>query len=406
VKTIIVQNDMNYVIRAGRVFDGQTLLPHEKTDIFISNGTIAEIRPGSGPAPDGDFEPVDLQDCTVLPGLVDCHVHLALDGRDFNAAVSLWSREDLLLDRIGSDLRKILSSGVVAVRDGGDREWAGLRARDEVKRGRLAGPRILSPGIALGRKGGYGSFLGPGIDGGNIETAVRETAARGIDHIKVLVSGVVSFKEYHRVGDVQFSKEELGRLVTAAHSLGLGVMAHASSDEAARLAVEAGVDSLEHGYFISRSTLERMAALGIHWIPTLAPVANQLHGRLRESHTPEELAVIEKTLRRQLAMVETASGLGVPLGAGSDAGATGVPHGEGLLDELLLMEKAGLGGEEILRAATDSNARVLGLAGEMGRVAPGLPPRLIAVRGNPVCDLSCIRNVEFMILPSKNQSKS
>lgn len=398
-KTIHVSPDTNFVIRAERVFDGQTLLPGKKKDIIISGGMIRKIVPGPGPFPSSSSNFTDLEGCTVLPGLVDCHVHLALDGRDFNGAMDLWSRDSLLLERVGSDLRNTLDRGIVAVRDGGDREWVGLRVRDEVNRGKLAGPRILAPGIALGKKGRYGAFLGPGISGNQIGETVKKTAARGVDHIKVLVSGVVSFKEYRRVGEIHFSPGELDELVGASHQLGLKVMAHASSDEASRTAAEAGVDSLEHGYFISQSTLEVMADRGIPWIPTLAPVVSQARGSLRNS-SREELEVIERTYRRQLKMVKRAQELGVIIGTGTDAGATGVLHGDGLLEEMLLLEEAGLGSDEILRAATANGALALGLEKELGMLRPGLPPYLIAVRGNPLKDLGCLRNVEFMILPS------
>lgn len=403
--TINVFPDTNLVIRAERVFDGRTLLPGKKKDIIISSGKISQIVQGNGPAPAGGIKFIDLQGYTVLPGLVDCHVHLALDGRDFNGAMDLWSRDSLLLERVGSDLRNTLNRGIVAVRDGGDREWVGLRVRDEVNQGKLAGPRILSPGIALGKKGKYGPFLGPGITGDQIEETVKKTAARGVDHIKVLVSGVVSFKEYRRVGEIQFSRGELAELVSASHQLGLKVMAHASSDEASRMAAEAGVNSLEHGYFISRSTLEVMADRGIPWIPTLIPVAIQARGWLRKGHTPEKLEVIEKTYRQQLKMVKKASELGVLLGTGTDAGATGVLHGDGLLEEMQLLEEAGLGRDEILRSATVNGALALGLEKELGMVRPGLPPYLIAVRGDPLKDLSCLRNIEFMILPSGGNCK-
>jgi len=400
VQIINVSQEADYVVRAGKVFDGRALLPYEKTDIIISGGRITAVEQGAGPAPDSCKVFIDLGGCAVLPGLVDCHVHLALDGKDFNRAMDLWPRESLLLERIGNDLRKTLDRGIVAVRDGGDRQWVGFRARDEVNSGRLAGPRILSPGIALGKRGRYGSFLGPGITGDQIEDTVKKTAARGVDHIKVLVSGVVSFKEYRRVGEMHFSPEELGRLVWHSHRLGLRVMAHASSDEAAALAAGAGVDSLEHGYFISRPTLEILAKKGIPWIPTLAPVANQARGRLGEGHTPEELEVIEKTYRRQLKMVYRAQELGVIIGTGTDAGATGVLHGEGLLEEMLLLEEAGLGRDQILRAATASGSLILGLEKELGMVIPGLPPYLIAVRGNPLENLQALENIEYMILPS------
>ncbi|MFZ5644941.1 MAG: amidohydrolase family protein [Bacillota bacterium] len=399
--TFDIFSKTDIVIRAGRVFDGQSFWPNQNIDIVVSGGTIQELRQAvlSSPPRDNKTEILDLSNYTILPALIDCHVHLALDGKDFNSALELWEQEELLTKRIISDLNKTLERGIAAVRDGGDRNWIGLRVRNEITRGAISGPRVIATGIALGRRGKYGSFLGPGITGEQIRKSVENAAMRGVDQIKVLVSGVVSFKNYRRVGEIHFSPAELGDLVAISHSLGLKVMAHASSDEASLLAVNAGVDSLEHGYFIEESTLEKMAALKIPWIPTLAPVANQARGELRKGHTTEELEVIEKTYKRQLYMVKKAYEMGVPLGAGTDAGATGVLHGEGLLDELLLMEEAGLLREEILRAATGTAANILGVEKEMGFIRPGMPPCLIALRGNPMDDLNALKNIALMIMP-------
>jgi imidazolonepropionase-like amidohydrolase len=388
---------------AGRLFDGFTAVTGEHIEIAIEGGLIKDVR--SRPhmpvrASMADTDILDLREYTVLPGMIDCHVHLALDGKDFNKALAQWTQEDLLRDRIRTDLANTLSAGIVAVRDGGDRENIGLAIRAEVRRGILPGPIIRAAGTALVKEGNYGSFLGPGLTGKKIRAAVKKTAKRGVDQIKVLVSGVVSFKKYSRVGGLQFEEGELEEIVTTARNLGIKVMAHASSDEAVRLAVRAGVNSVEHGYFISRSSLEAMAAAEIPWIPTLVPVASQIRGRLKERYSHEEREVIQKTLLRQQRMVRAAVETGVKLGAGTDAGAGGVLHGKGYLDELLLLEESGLSREEVLRAATSSGSSILGLEKEMGMVRPGCPPYLIAVRGNPLDDLNSLRNVAFMIRSS------
>ncbi len=403
-KIINISNTDNIIVRAGRVFDGRGLIREKNVDIMISGGVIREVRTFAGEAPPDPGEGVevlDLPEFTVLPGLVDCHVHLALDGKDFSRSLELWARKDLLEERIKSDLALTLSMGIVAVRDGGDRENIALAARDELAQGNTPGLRILASGAALGRRGKYGSFLGPGLDGESIPEAVENLARLGVDQVKVLLSGVVSFKNYRRVGPIQFSGDDLAGIVRSARGLGIRVMAHASSDEAVRMAVRAGVDSLEHGYFISEDSLEAMAGAGIFWVPTLAPVANQVRGSLADRYSPGEREVIERTFRRQQRMVKKASDLGVPIGVGTDAGATGVLHGRGLLDEITLLEEAGLSREEILRAATSGGASVLGLEKEMGMVRPGMRPYLIAVRGNPLEDLSHLANLEYMILPSR-----
>ncbi len=390
-------------VRAGKVFDGHSPIPGESIDIVVSGGVIREVRPYPReipPEPSGAAKILDLREYTVLPGLVDCHVHLALDGNDFNKSLELWSRKDRLEERIGADLERTLAAGIVAVRDGGDREGIGLEARDLVARGAMPGPRIRAAGAALRKKGKYGSFLGPGLPDGSLTDAVEKMARRGVDQVKVLVSGVVSFKNYRRVGSIQFAEEELAEIVSTAHSRGLKVMAHASSDEAVRMAVRAGVDSLEHGYFISDQSLEALAGAGIPWVPTLAPVANQVRGRPAARHSPLEREVIVKTYQRQQRMVKKAAGMGVRIGVGTDAGAAGVRHGEGFMDEILLLEEAGLAREEVLRAAAGSGSSILGLEREMGMVRPGFKPYLIAVRGNPLDDLRHLANVEFMILPS------
>lgn len=402
-KVIRIPPGVGMIIRAGRVFDGDAAIGSNNNDILIAGGLIREVRPrpdgGPEAAPEG-LQLLDLREYTVMPGLVDCHVHLALDGHDFHSAMTQWRQWDLLMERIRQDLAATLKKGIVAVRDGGDREWIALRARDEINR-ETAWPRIRAAGTALRNPGRYGSFLGPGLNGKEIREAVDDIARRGADHIKVLVSGVVSFKEYRRVGDMHFTPGQLRELVSAARRLGLKVMAHASSDDAVRLALEAGVDSLEHGYFLSRSSLEVMAGKGIPWVPTLAPVALQAREPAKNRYSDRELNVIKETYKRQQRMVKEASDMGVRLGVGTDAGASGVFHGKGYLEELLLLEEAGLAGEQILRAATNAGAAILGLEKEMGMIRPGLPPHIIAVRGNPLEDLKALENVALMILPCR-----
>lgn len=395
------------VLHAALLIDGTGGPPRENVKLYIRDGIVAHVLPAGEVNPwlkdqtcSGTRGAVEI-DCgglTILPGLVDCHVHLALDGVDFERSLKRWDDKEALSDHLAVSLENTLNAGVLAVRDGGDRRLIGLRA------GRLAGsakvpPFIIATGGALRKKGGYGSFLGKGLAAPEIKAAVREMAAAGAAQIKVLVSGIVSFREYGKVGPPQFSREELALLVAEAHCLGLKVMAHASSDEGTALAVRCGVDSLEHGYFISEDTLALMAEKGIAWVPTMIPVAAQIREPLNHGYNPSQRTIIEKTYRRQQIMVETAHKLGVAIGVGTDAGASGVRHGLSYFEELKLLAEAGLPPAGVIRAATGNGAGILGLEKQMGTVAPGMPAHLIGLRGNPLLDIDILKKTDTLFLP-------
>ena len=286
-----------------------------------------------------------------------------------------------------------MEHGILAVRDGGDARGLTLDLRPNPQASNSPAPRIIATGWAIRRAGMYGSFLGPGLTGESIEAAVEKLAQAGADQIKILVSGVVSFKEYGLVGQSQFDLKSLTALVRHIQRLGLRAMAHASSPEAVQLALEARVDSLEHGYFLDHRSINQLAAAKTPWIPTLAPVANQLW-----SCAPESAEIIRQTCRRQQEMVAAAAAAGVVMGIGTDAGATGVRHGQGFLDEVKLLREAGLSPAQILRAATADGARILGLERELGRLEVGIPPNLIAVVGNPLYDLGALEKVSAVII--------
>lgn len=393
-------NSPQAVLRAGLLIDGTGGSPVENVSISIKKGIIRHISPdcGTPSRTSRDVTEIDCSNLTILPGLIDCHVHLALDGINFGGSLERWDDEEALSQHLAESLENTLRSGVLAVRDGGDRRLIGLRAH-RLAESTVVLPLISATGGALRKKGSYGSFLGKGPAVPDMKTMVLEMAAAGAAQIKVLVSGIVSFREYEKVGPLQFSLEELALLVTEAHSLGLKVMAHASSDEGVALAVRCGVDSLEHGYFISKDTLARMAEKGTTWVPTIIPVAAQTREPLKHHYNLSQLGIIERTYRRQQMMVEAAHRLGVTIGVGTDAGAAGVRHGNSYIEELKLLAEAGLPLAGVIRAATANGAAVLGLEKEMGIVAPGIPAYLIGVRGNPLSDINLLKKADTVFIP-------
>jgi len=399
-ETIPLRTGEPVVIRAGRFIDGTGRQPLKNIVIRIEEGIVRSVSPAPppgapdppGPAAGSGEKFYDLAGCTVLPGLIDCHVHLALDGQDFARSVRRWEDPAASLAVIEGHLADTLAAGIVAVRDGGDRRLLARHAAGLERRL----PEVISTGRALRVKGKYGSFLGPGLDAAHLPAVVTDLAAKGIRQVKVLISGIVSFKRYGQAGALQFDRSALEAICRTARDLGLKVMAHASSDEAVRAALLAGADSIEHGYFLTQETLALMADKNVAWVPTIVPVAVRLTSPFRQSHPPEELAVIERVVRRQQEMAALACEMGVRIGAGTDAGAAGVRHGLSFTDELKLLLAGGLPFSQAIRAATANAVSITGATGAPGVIAPGREANLIAVRGDLEGNIDLLRKPAFL----------
>lgn len=290
-----------------------------------------QAYPADLPAPNTTYA-----DCYGLTPLADAHVHLALDGVDFAAARARWNDETGMHHMWQSNLEAMARAGVLAARDGGDRQgWAHRLAQLD------SSLYIRTTHPACCREGGYGAAFAQPLARNQMPPwtkLINQAKANGSRHLKLMLSGIISFTEYGRVGPCQFTDSELSALVALADRAGLPLMIHASGAEASALAAHCGVHSLEHGYFLTESTLTVLAQKGIYWVPTLAPVAAQAPG----------YPVAASSLERQMQMVELARQLGVPVAAGSDAGATGVRHGHALLKELELLGQCGYSPLELL----------------------------------------------------------
>ncbi|MBN2704957.1 MAG: amidohydrolase family protein [Deltaproteobacteria bacterium] len=269
----------------------------------------------------------------VLPLPVDTHVHLSLGG----------SPED--------NARRQLAAGIAVVRDAGDRD--GLLESAFLPEAL----RVIRTGPALFKKGMYGAFLGENRNFTLAEKIARTPSA----FVKVILTGMVSFDEYGRVGPQQWSFGELCEIVRLAAAIGKKVMVHVNSANACREAVAAGVHSLEHAYFIAPETLKIMAEKGVFWAPTVAAMANQLKDPDRR-FSQTQLGIIERNYKRHLEMIGLAFAEGVKLTIGTDSGSYNVPHGSSFLREMELFAAAGIPVAEIFQIATRNGRQLLELS--------------------------------------------
>ncbi len=379
-----------FIIKAGWLIDGSGEAAVSEAWIEVEAGRIVAVgrgRPPAGP----EHEIIDLADCTLLPGLIDAHVHLALSGsadpelRKSQLGCGFCRAGQL----ISSHVKAQLAGGVVAVRDGGDAgggfgpDYPGHVLRHRVERD-SAPLRIKSPGRAWHAAGRYGRLIGREPRPGQTlpEALVEFLAATETppDHVKIVQSGINSLTEFGKETPPQFSLGELAEAAAAAHERGLKVMVHANGREPVRLALKAGADSIEHGFFMGRANLESMAETGTAWAPTAVTMAAYA-AELDDGDPRAEVA--RRILADQLEQLALARELGVKIVAGTDCGSLGVNHGRALAEELGLYLAAGFSAEAAIHSAADRAARLLGLEDELGRIAPGRAACLVAVLGRP-----------------------
>jgi imidazolonepropionase-like amidohydrolase len=377
--------------RAARVFDGVSEQVVENGTIVVEDGRIASV----GPTRDlsSNLEVVDLGDATLLPGLIDAHVHLVWSASAEPHEVVERESRALTALRCAANAALHLRAGVTTVRDVGATDGLSIDIARAVELGVISGPRVVAAGRAITMTGGHGWFVGREADGAEqVRHAVRSELKAGATCIKLMASGGV-YGHAEEPGSPQLTVEEMRAGVAEAHKAGRKVAAHAYSAEAIGNALEAGVDSIEHGSFIDRATAERMREQGTYLVPTLS-VYKAMSDKGPELGAPEYI-------RRKTAEVLDASReafrrareVGVKVAAGTDCGAPGHSHGT-LPEELRLMVEAGATPLEALRYGT--SADLLGLAEEVGTLEPGKKADLLAVGGDPLRDVGALRDVRLV----------
>lgn len=362
--------------------------------VLVRDGRIAAV--GSAVPVGPDVPRVDFPDGTLMPGLLNGHVHLCMDGGQdpVNGMLAVEDPEELAAG-MAARARELLEAGVTTARDLGDLHGASVPVRDAIARGELPGPRIIPAVAPLTPPGGHCWFLGGEVAGEEgMRAMVRRNAARGAEVIKVMVSGGHITEGGADMWESQFTQEELAAIVAEARGLGLPVAAHAHGTDAIVLSVAAGVDTIEHcAWMVGPERWERdervareMAARGIAACVTAG--ANDWRVAIAEEG--------DAAARERWARIPWMAELGVPLLPGTDGGVHNSVFGD-YAGALEMYEWLGLSASEVVTMATSGAARAMGVDGETGRLAPGLAADLLVVAGDPTTRVSALRDVRMVM---------
>jgi imidazolonepropionase-like amidohydrolase len=368
--------------RVGWLIDGTGRPALVNPMVVVRAGRIQRISNAEESQPQG-MTIVDLSDCTVFPALIDSHVHLVMSGTT-DPSIRRKQLKSNYTDRrktIRDHLHQYLAYGVLAVRDGGDHNGDTLRYKQEMAAHPPAPVTIASPGRARHAQGRYGKLIGIPVkaDETLVQSAFGKTPRR--DHLKLVNSGLNSLTQFGVESAPQFSRNELTAVVAAARKCGLPTMVHANGYLPVKLAVEAGCASIEHGFFMGKENMRRLADTGAVWVPTTVTMKAYSDYLKNQGHRsdPSFAEVSKKNLEHQLAQINTARELGVLIALGTDAGSPGVHHGLAVQEELRLLIGGGFSVEGAIRCASRNGALLMGLS-ERGTLAPGMRADFMAVR--------------------------
>jgi imidazolonepropionase-like amidohydrolase len=384
------------VLKAAHLFDSVSGKMLEHGVVVVSGTKIQAV--GSDVSIPDNAEVIDLGDATLLPGFIDAHVHLSQEStrnwyHDWFDGIMRFPAEQAMY---GAHYAKVtLEAGVTTARDVGSSDYISLGLRNAINAGMIPGPRMLVANYAIGSSGGHAdqdpvppqriAVAGPirGVCNGAEEcrAAVRYQIKYGADVIKFMPSGgVLSLSD--PVDNPQLTQEEMNAIVSEAHNWGRKVAAHCHGDRAAKMAIAAGVDSIEHGSFLKDDTLQEMKKKHVYLVATL--FAGAWVGEHLDMFPPPIAVKARAAAAASQQMFQHAVKIGVPLAMGTDAGVE--PHGLNAR-EFSLMVKNGLAPALVLMAGTANGADLLGLADQTGTLSAGKFADIVAVAGNPLTDM-------------------
>ncbi|MDH3400227.1 MAG: amidohydrolase family protein [Chromatiales bacterium] len=396
------------LIHAGNLIDGVASEARKAVTLVVRDGKVAAINDGYTVAGDAD-QVIDLREHTVMPGLMDTHVHLdgEMSPRAYLDEFQLNAADSALKSAYYA--RKTLMAGFTTVRNPGDSHNVTIALRKAVEKGLVPGPRIFSAGKGIGTTGGHadptngwGSHLQPevgpyeGVADGPYEgaKAVRQRYKDGADFIKITATGGVLSVAKNGLNP-QFSEEEIRAIVVTAKDYDMHVAAHAHGKEGMMRAVRAGVTSIEHGTLMDEEVIALMKRMGTYYVPTIS--AGEYVAKMAEQDGFFPDLVRPKAARIGPQIMSTftrANNAGVKIAFGTDSGVSA--HGDNA-QEFVYMVRGGMTPMRAIQSATLVAAQMLGIDDQLGTLESGKLADVVAVPGNPLEDITLMTRVEFVM---------
>jgi len=385
-----------YLIRNVTVIDGLGGDPLSVAGVLVEDDHIAWVGPAAhAPAP-GDGMVVDGAACFLLPGMINCHAHLCNDGAADLYAQVVNDTVPIATIRAVRNARLALAAGVTTVRDCGAASQIALEISRAVDQGLIEGPRIRAAGRVVTMTGGHGYFIGREADGPDeVRKAVRAEIKGGAHFIKVMATGGVLTPGVDP-SQTTFQPEELRAAVEEAHKAGRAIASHAIGNRGIKNALQAGIDSVEHGFYLDDEAINLALKNGSYMVPTLIAV-DQIVNNGRQRGIPEWVvrkAEAESGHHRESFVLAVKSGMRIA--AGTDAGTPFNPHGD-LALELAKMVEFGLSPADAIVAATASAAKLLRIDNLVGTIEAGKQADLMLVRGDPTRDITVMQHPAFVM---------
>ena len=338
----------------------------------------------------------DISGKTIVPGLIDCHVHLCLDGSpDPMTSISKDSIPQLTL-KAANHARRTLEAGVTTVRDMGGRDYVDLAIRDGIELGLLQGPRMICSGRLVCMTGGHGWQFGreaSGVD--EVRKAVREQLKMGVNFIKLIATGGVMTKGVDP-GATQFTLEELMAGVEEARKAGRRTATHAQGTEGIKNSLWAGVNCIEHGFFLDDEAIELMLEMNAYLVPTLNAPYQIIRGGVKRGVPRYAVEKSKSVMKSHFQSIRRAHRAKIPVAMGTDAGTPFNCHGENL-KEMELLLKTGFTPMETIVATTKTASEVLGLEKKIGTLEKGKLADLVVVGESPLEDIRHLQRKDGML---------
>jgi len=399
------------LVQAGRLLDRPGQAPRGNATVIIRDGKVEAVRDGFvGAEGFPGAQVINLRERFVLPGLMDCHVHLDSDRAGQEGLLeSLTNGDPYFAYEAAVNARKTLDAGFTTVRNLGNGGGVTLALRDAIAAGKLPGPRIIDAGTSISTTSGHGDptlslrpDIGEHLPQDNLcdsaeacRRAIRLQIRRGVDVIKILITGGVN----SRIGaglNKQMFDDEAKALIDTAHMYNKKVAVHAHGADGINLALKYGADSIEHGTLIDDESIKLFLKSGAYYVPTLSTVNGYLERLAKDpnAYPPDVREKIEWRIGITGKALAKAYPRGVKIAYGTDAGVS--KHGRNA-DEFELLVKHGMPAAEAIKAATVNAADLLGISAEAGSLEPGKRADLIAVAGDPLLDVKVLKQVAFVM---------